>query len=59
MKKKEKIKELEKKNMEMLSMIDGALEVIELFGYKGSPAQKEWAKNWYTRAIKLGASTFF
>ena len=42
--------------VDMISMIDGVYEVVELFGYRGSPAQKEWAKSWLARARSYGAS---
>ncbi len=42
--------------VDMVSMIDGAYEVVELFGYRGSPAQKEWAKSWLEKARSYGAS---
>jgi len=41
---------------EMKSLIDGAYEVVELFGYHTvSPSQKEWAKEWLENAKKYGA----
>lgn len=49
---KEEIKEL-------ISMVDGALEVVILFGHN-SPhqAQKEWAKQWVEKAYKYGAQVY-
>jgi len=41
---------------ELVSMIDGAYEVVELFGYHAvSPSQKVWAKEWLEKAKKYGA----
>lgn len=52
-----KIDLLEKKIEDMLSMIDGAYEIIELWGYHSeSSSQKEWAKYWLEKARKYGAS---
>lgn len=51
-----KIDLLEKKINDMLSMIDGAYEIVELWGYHSEyPSQKEWAKNWLEKARKYGA----
>ena len=50
------IAELQVSNADMISMIDGAYELVELFGYNGSPSQKEWAKSWLARARSYGAS---
>ena len=48
---------LEKKIEDMLSMIDGAYEIIELYGnYSENSRQKEWVKNWLEKARKYGAS---
>jgi len=53
-----KIDLLEKKIEDMLSMIDGAYEIIELWGYHSeSSSQKEWAKYWLEKARKYGASS--
>ena len=52
-----KIDLLEKKIEDMLSMIDGAYEIIELYGnYSENSRQKEWVKNWLEKARKYGAS---
>lgn len=52
-----KIDLLEKKINDMLSMIDGAYEIIELWGYHSENSrQREWAKNWLEKARKYGAS---
>lgn len=52
-----KIDLLEKKIEDMLSMIDGAYEIIESWGYHSeSSSQKEWAKYWLEKARKYGAS---
>ena len=48
--------ELQISNADMVSMIDGAYEVVELFGHGGSPSQKEWARSWLARARILGAN---
>ena len=40
---------------ELLTLVDGAMEVVALFGANGSPSQKEWAKEWTEKAAKLGA----
>lgn len=43
----------------MLSMIDGAYEVVELHGINSeSPAVKQWAKDWLEKAKEFGASTW-
>lgn len=48
---------LEKQIDDMLSMIDGAYEIVKLHGYYSEyPSQKEWAKNWLEKARKYGAS---
>lgn len=47
----------EKKIEDMLSMIDGAYEIVELWEYHSeSSSQKEWAKNWLEKARKYGVS---
>jgi hypothetical protein len=43
---------LEKDYLELLSLVDGVTEVVELFETE-SPAQLEWKKNWLERARKL------
>lgn len=51
-----KIDLLEKKINDMLSMIDGAYEIVELWSYHSENSrQREWAKNWLEKARKYGA----
>lgn len=46
----------EKRLNEAASLLDGAIETIELYGYKSAyPHQKEWAKSWVERARKIVA----
>jgi len=39
-----------------LTLVDGAMEVVALFGANGIQSQKHWAKEWTEKAAKLGAS---
>ncbi len=49
------VAELEEEQKELVSMLDGAYEVVELFGWNGSPSQKIWAQEWCRRAREFGA----
>lgn len=44
--------ELEKDNLELLSLVDGVTEVVELFKPE-SPAQGQWKKDWLERSRKI------
>lgn len=50
--------ELNKGNEEMLSLIDGAYDIVELYKAK-SPAQKKWKQEWLKKARKFGAGSDF
>lgn len=52
-----KIDLLEHKIEEMKSLIDGAYEVVELYGINEelSPSQKLWKENWLKEALRFGA----
>jgi len=44
---------------DMLSMIDGAYEVVELHGFNSeSPSVKQWSKDWLEKARGFGATTW-
>ena len=47
-----KLKSIKKK--ELLSLIDGAYEIVELFIAK-TPAQFEWKREWLKKAREVGA----
>lgn len=41
--------------MQLLELVDGALEVVALWNAT-SPAQKKWQANWIKKAKEVGAS---
>ncbi len=48
---------LKRMNAELLSMVDSAMEVVALFGFRSeSPSQKRWAEMWLQRARAYGCS---
>jgi len=53
------VAELEEEQKELLSMIDGAYEVVELFGFRGTPAQKLWAREWCRRAREFDVDPYW
>jgi hypothetical protein len=44
-----------KRELDMLSLIDGCYEVIELYKPQ-SPSSQVWKENWLRKARKLGAT---
>ena len=41
---------------EMLELIDGAYDVVEIMRTDGSPYNTQWKKDWLTKAYKCGAN---
>lgn len=42
---------------ELLSLVDGAVEVVALFGHRSDvPSQKKWSKDWLEGAAKYGCT---
>jgi hypothetical protein len=44
--------QLEKENSELLTLVDGVEDIVELFKPE-SPAQVEWKNRWLSKARKL------